>query len=122
MTIMMVRWKETVSSIVIISILLFLPNSISLRNIEDYNQIIFTETFNGRHIEELTAITTDEYGNLYVLGWTMSGDFPTKNALDSTLDGWGDVVLVKMSPSGEILTSTFIGGSSGEYSVDIVIH
>lgn len=133
----MVRWKENVSSIVIISILLLLPNSISIRNIqelqhpllneelnelEDYNQILFTETFNGSHIEELTAITTDEYGNLYVLGWTMSGDFPTKNALDSTLDGWGDVVLVKMSPSGEILTSTFIGGSGGEYSVDISIN
>ena len=55
----------------------------------------------------------DTQGNLVIAGRTRSGDFPTTpGVFDRTHNGDWDVVLAKISPSGDDLVwSTFLGGS-----------
>jgi uncharacterized protein (TIGR03437 family) len=59
-----------------------------------------------------TAISLDQSGNILVAGLTTSPDFPvTPNALQAQLKGFQDIFLVKLDPVGNILMSTFLGGS-----------
>lgn len=70
---------------------------------------------------ERCAIATDAAGNIYVTGTTRSPDFPIVNEFASdSPDGSGeDVFLVKLSPSGTIIYSTYIGnGEARGVTVD----
>ncbi len=60
------------------------------------------------------AIAVDGSGNIYIGGATTSSDFPTLNAFQSTLLGsfTTDVFLAKYNPVGELVYSTFLGGSN----------
>jgi hypothetical protein len=58
-------------------------------------------------------VAVDAGGNAYVTGETMSPDFPTVNAYDSSMGGTGDAFVAKLSPSGSSLVySTFLGGAT----------
>jgi uncharacterized protein (TIGR03437 family) len=67
----------------------------------------------------------DAAGNIYVTGATISPDFPTSNALQSTFggegsDGFGDAFVVKLGPDGsKLIYSTFLGGNSDETATGI---
>jgi Beta-propeller repeat len=64
------------------------------------------------------AGAVDGSGSFYVAGLTLSGDFPTKSALQGALVGTRDVFVTKLSPNGKALTySTFLGGHEGFYEL-----
>ncbi|HEX8720686.1 MAG TPA: SBBP repeat-containing protein, partial [Pyrinomonadaceae bacterium] len=70
--------------------------------------------------EAATAVATDSAGNAYVTGNTVSKDFPAPvNALQDGLNGPSDAFLIKLSPAGAPLYSTYFGGSSGEEGADV---
>jgi hypothetical protein len=75
-------------------------------------------TFFGGSNDDRTAgdQTTDSQGNLYVVGNTPSPDFPvTPGAFDTTFNSTGrssDGFVAKFSPSGQLLWSTYLGGTS----------
>ncbi|HCF30096.1 MAG TPA: hypothetical protein DEV81_23495, partial [Cyanobacteria bacterium UBA11049] len=75
----------------------------------------------GSNGEDSRGIAVDVQGNVYVTGNTGSSDFPTKNALDNTLTGDGDIFVTKLNSnaSGEasLVYSTYLGGSSGQGDV-----
>ena len=61
------------------------------------------------------GIAVDVNGNIYVVGLTYSTNFPTTNALQSVLNGNGsdtisDAFVTKLTPSGQMIYSTFLGG------------
>lgn len=69
-----------------------------------------------------TPSVVDKSGNIFVAGGTREGlkvtnDAIQKNYNGHTLDDWagGDAFLMKLSPEGEILYSTYIGGSGSEF-------
>ena len=68
---------------------------------------------------------TDPQGNLYVVGNTMSPDFPaTPGAFDTTYSDTGgssDAFVAKFSASGRLLWATFLGGPSRDelYGVQV---
>ena len=62
----------------------------------------------------------DRSGNGWFLGYSESNDFPTKKPLQQRNGGGRDAVLVKLSPSGEMLFSTYFGGSGAEYFSGLV--
>ncbi|MEM7343321.1 MAG: SBBP repeat-containing protein [Chloroflexota bacterium] len=62
------------------------------------------------------TITVDSSGNIYISGNTMSDNFPTKNAYDSSLAVCGyDAFITKIDPSksgdDSLVYSTYLGGS-----------
>lgn len=67
-------------------------------------------------------VTLDHSGNVYVTGWTDSPDFPTVNPYQAELAGYEDAFVVKLSSGGDSLVySTYVGGSSFDWSYDIEV-
>ncbi len=78
--------------------------------------LVYSTYLGGSDEEAGRGIAVDGSGNAYVTGFTSSADFPTMNALDSSLGGLGDVFIVKLSGDGQtLLYSTYLGGSDSNY-------
>jgi len=80
-------------------------------------------TLYGGSTDELdgpSSIDVDDNGNLYVVGYTTSPDFPVMNSgtyYDSVLvGGIYDLFIMKFTNSGVLLWSTYYGGSGDERS------
>jgi len=66
------------------------------------------------------GLTADPDGNAYITGYTLSTDFPvTGDAWQREWGGGVDIFVSKLSPSGALLYSTYIGqtGSNSGYSI-----
>lgn len=59
--------------------------------------LIYSTYFGGQKEETGTAITVDNYGNTYIIGETISTDFPTLNPLQPQLAGSSDVFIAHIS-------------------------
>jgi hypothetical protein len=64
------------------------------------------------------GIALDSAGNAYVTGWTSASNFPTSTGAFQTAYGGGatDVFVAKLSPSGSLVYSTYLGGSGADGS------
>jgi len=66
-------------------------------------------------VEGGSDIALDSKGNIIVCGWTSSSDFPVQNALQNKYHGGGmDGFVAKFNQYGEIIWSTYLGGSGTE--------
>ena len=79
----------------------------------------------GSGNEEPSGIDIDDLGNAYIAGRTLSTNFPTVNAYNTTSDGnsstW-DVFLLKLNnPGNALLYSTYLGGSGQDSSRTVVL-
>ncbi|MFH1276818.1 MAG: FlgD immunoglobulin-like domain containing protein [Candidatus Eisenbacteria bacterium] len=75
----------------------------------------------GALIDGCYALVLDHFGNPVLTGNTGSADFPTTvGAYDTVHNGDFDAYVAKLSNSGSsLLWSTFLGGSSVDYSYDL---
>jgi uncharacterized protein (TIGR03437 family) len=81
----------------------------------DGSSIAFTKLLAGSNQETATAAVADRAGNVIVAGHTSSPDFPvTSNAAQMNLAGAQNVFVSKIDPSGNVVSSTFFGGSSAD--------
>jgi hypothetical protein len=73
--------------------------------------------------DEPAAIAVDSSGNAYVAGYTSSTTFPTVSGSYSTTYGGGnaDAIVFKLNPSGNVVWSTFLGGSTSDFAMDIAV-
>ncbi|MFH1219857.1 MAG: SBBP repeat-containing protein [Candidatus Eisenbacteria bacterium] len=69
------------------------------------------------------SLALDGSGDAVVTGWTWSSNFPTTpGAYDTSLNGYGDVFVAKLSASGStLLWSTFVGGSSDDIRLSLAL-
>src|SRR5215471_2952191 len=68
------------------------------------------------------AIALDRQGNAYVLGTTNTGTFPvTTGAFQTAFVGPWDEFVMKLSPVGELVYSTFLGGIESEQPGGIAV-
>jgi Beta-propeller repeat len=74
--------------------------------------VTFSTYLGGESFDTATAVTLDTTGNIYLVGWTQSPNFPTLAPLQPTLHGVdGDAFVTKINAAGSaILYSTFLGG------------
>ena len=76
----------------------------------------------GSGVDEGDGIAVDGFGCAYVTGNTLSADFPTRNAYDSSFNAAFDVFVTKFSAAGDSLVySTFLGGSGEEMVYGIAV-
>jgi hypothetical protein len=93
---------------------------------------VFYSSYLGGSHDELTNgsyaasgdIAIDALGSAYVTGSTLSSDFPTVNAFQSTNNtaSGSDVFVTKINPSGDaLLYSTYLGGVNNDVGTDIAV-
>jgi uncharacterized protein (TIGR03437 family) len=81
----------------------------------DGSTIVYTKILAGSNSEVPGAVLVDAAGNAYVAGYTTSPDFPvTSGVIQPQLAGVQDAFLTKLDSSGNILFSTFLGGSGSD--------
>ncbi|MCX6833057.1 MAG: SBBP repeat-containing protein, partial [candidate division Zixibacteria bacterium] len=69
-----------------------------------------------------TGIAVDGSGNAYATGYTSSSNFPTLNPWQATFQGgWRDVFVTKLSGSGSLIYSTYLGGEGEDYGYGIAV-
>jgi beta-propeller repeat-containing protein len=85
--------------------------------------LVYSTYLGGSTSDSGTGIAVDADGNAYVTGKAGSSDFPTTaGALQPAYGGSGDAFVTKLNPAGSALVySTYLGGSSQEYSGGIAI-
>jgi hypothetical protein len=74
-------------------------------------QLIYSTYLGGGGAERAFRIAVDSSGGAYVVGDTFSGNFPTANALQRSPGGSADAFVTKLSPTGTLAYSTYLGGS-----------
>jgi len=76
------------------------------------NGLVYSTYLGGSDDDFGLAIAVDSAGSAYVTGSTSSGDFPTANALQGSLNGLGgNAFVAKLNPAGNgLVYSTYLGG------------
>lgn len=89
---------------------------------EDNKNTLFPTYFGGELNDNITNVTQDEMGNIYITGWSESYDFPvTVGAFDNTFNGNEEVFVAKFNDLGYLQWSTFIGDYYDEAGADIAV-
>ncbi len=84
--------------------------------------LIYSTFIGGPGIDNVTAMSVDAIGSVYVAGIASSGFPTTSGVFDTTIAGGSEIGLSKISPSGASLQySTFIGGTGGESANDLAV-
>jgi hypothetical protein len=85
--------------------------------------LIYSTYIGGTGGDGLPSITVDGEGSAYVIGDTMSSDFPiTPGAFDTAMTGYGDIFVIKLNVDGSSpVYSTFLGGNGGDFGRSIVV-
>ena len=88
--------------------------------------LLYSTYLGGYHDDEATGIALDAQNNSYIVGFSQSPTYPVSGSAYQTIRKndtllLANNVITKISPSGVLLYSTFLGGSTGETSGGIVL-
>jgi Carboxypeptidase regulatory-like domain/Beta-propeller repeat len=88
--------------------------------------LVYSTYLGGSGGDAGNDISTDQDGNAYVVGNTMSTNFPVKNAVQPTFGGdtqfGGDAFITKLNATGNtIIYSTYLGGAGTDVAEDVAI-
>ncbi len=85
-------------------------------------RILWSTYFGGSGSELASGIAVDNDGNVIVSGTTKSDDFPVSTgAFQSERPGPQSAVLVKLSPTGNRIWSTYVGGTAWDVSYCVAV-
>ena len=90
------------------------PN-VFVTSITSTGALNYSTYLGGSFSDKLQGLAVDSTGAAWVTGSTSSGDFPTKNAAQSTIsvDGTSVTFVTKLSSAGALQFSTFLNSSNG---------
>ncbi len=85
--------------------------------------LVYSTIFGGSGIEHALGIALDAVGNAYVTGETFSEfDFPVVSAVQPGFGGGSqDAFVAKVSASGGLVYSTYLGGNGAEVGLGIAV-
>ncbi len=80
-------------------------------------QLIYSTYLGGNGYDHCNGLVLATDGSVSVAGITQSSDFPTVNAVQTTLKGSSDAFVTHLDASGsQLLFSTYLGGSSSDHA------
>ncbi len=85
----------------------------------DGRSLVYSGYIGGSHREDGYGLALDPQGNAFITGITGSNDFPVKNAIQSSYGGSDDCYAAKVAPNGDLLWSTYLGGSSADWCYSV---
>ncbi len=86
------------------------------------SSILYSTYLGGNGNDAGNSVTVDDSGNIYLLGYTTSTNFPVQNPIQSTNAGGEDVFLAKINASGISLDySTYLGGSTDDLGSSLAV-
>jgi hypothetical protein len=84
------------------------------------NDIIYSTYLGGSGYDKAYGIALDSDGSVYVTGTTLSNNFPTIHAVQTTYGGSQDAFVAKLNPDGsQFIYSTYLGGSGSDAAIGI---
>ncbi|MHA2356644.1 MAG: SBBP repeat-containing protein [Candidatus Thorarchaeota archaeon] len=85
-----------------------------------WDTIVFSTLFGGSGQDISSGIGVDSDGNIVITGATGSLDFPILNAVQSNYSGGVfDAYIAKFSPLGELIFSTYLGGTDSDWAYGV---
>lgn len=91
----------------------------------DGSDIIYSTALGGINDDIASEVALDSSNNVYVTGFTSSGNFPVRNAFQSVNRGGKEVFAAKFnaaaSGDASLIYSTYIGGAGTDKAFDIAV-
>jgi hypothetical protein len=84
----------------------------------DGQEILFSTFLGGTEMDIISSVKLDNDNNIVVTGFTYSSNFPTFNPIQAELNGSIDLFITKFNPNGNLLYSSFFGGSGDDTGRD----
>ncbi len=85
------------------------------------NTLLWSTLLGGMSNDWGNAIAVDSSGNAYIAGDTLSTDFPINGPLQPSNGGLQDAFVTKLSSTGAMVFSTYLGGSQNEHAGGIAV-
>ena len=88
------------------------------------SSLVYSTYLGGSVLDEARDVAVDSQNNAYVTGRTYSSDFPTNNAIQSSIGSSqdSDAFVTELNSNGSALVfSTFLGGSSSDQGNGIAL-
>jgi len=87
--------------------------------------VSYSTYLGGASADEAQAVAVDAEGCAYIVGHTLSANFPTTSPLQPLFRGPAsitDLFIAKLNPQGTALVySTYLGGTGADYGLDIAV-
>ncbi len=89
--------------------------------VTNLGQLSWSSYLGGRWGDYGHAVAVDSSGNVIVTGTTYSDNFPTQGGFDTSHNGSSDAFVVKVTNSGQLSWSSYLGGSSNDNSYGVTV-
>ena len=86
----------------------------------DGSAFVYSTFLGGANTDRATGIDVDNFGNAYVVGDTLSVDFPNVGSI-VPFGGFADAYVAKFDAAGHIKYTTFIGGGVSDNGMAIAV-
>lgn len=83
--------------------------------------LLFSILFGGSGYDIANGLVIDQDLNVYIVGTTYSTNFPVLNAYQNTNYGNSSIFVTKFDSSGQMLFSSYLGGSGYDSGYDIAL-
>jgi len=86
------------------------------------NSLVYSTYLGGNANDHGLAIAVDSSGSAYVTGDTQSANFPVASGFQATIGGgFWDAFVTKLTSTGALAYSTYLGGNGDEYGQGIAV-
>jgi hypothetical protein len=101
----------------------FIPDAFVTKINRDGTALLFSTFLGGSGEDYSYDAAVDATGSVYVTGYTNSEDFPLLNAYQDHLasSGASDAFVLKLTASGTLVYSTYLGGSNSDGGTGIAV-